>query len=326
MFWPLIALGAGIVLLVFSADRFVEGAAATSKQLGLPPLLIGMLVIGFGSSMPEMVISSLASMAGNPGLALGNAFGSNISNIALILGTTAIIAPIAVESAVIHRELPFLIGLTVVIALLLVDSVLGFYDGLVLIGLFCFLMIWSIHAGLKSPPDHLAEVIEAELSEPLDLRRAIIWTIIGLILLVVSSRLLVWGGVEIARLLGISDLIIGLTVVAVGTSLPELASAIAAIRKNMPDLVLGNVIGSNMFNTSVVVGIAVTISPTATEPDLVLRDLPVMGILTLVLFVMCYGFRGPGRVNRVEGALLLLAYLAYNVVLVIKAISDANPV
>ncbi|MBD3647962.1 MAG: calcium/sodium antiporter, partial [Pseudomonadales bacterium] len=195
MLWPLIALGAGILLLIFSADRFVGGAAATSKQLGLPPLLIGMLVIGFGSSMPEMVISSLAAVDGNPGLALGNAFGSNISNIALILGTTAIIAPVAVESAVIHRELPFLIGLTVVIGLLLIDAFLSLYDGIVLISLFCVLMIWSIRAGLKSPPDHLAEVIETELEESLNLRSALLWMFIGLILLVISSRLLVWGGV-----------------------------------------------------------------------------------------------------------------------------------
>ncbi|MBD3647004.1 MAG: sodium:calcium antiporter, partial [Pseudomonadales bacterium] len=130
--------------------------------------------------------------------------------------------------------------------------------------------------------------------------------------------------VEVARLLGISDLIIGLTIVAVGTSLPELASAIAAVRKNMPDLVLGNVIGSNMFNTSIVVGIAATLAPTATEPDLIYRDLPVMGVLTLVLFVMCYGFRGPGRVTRLEGGCLLMAYVIYNVFLVIRAISDAG--
>ena len=288
MFWPLLALAGGIVLLVYCADKFVEGAAATAKRLGWPPLLIGMLVIGFGSSMPEMVISALSSLQGNPGLALGNAFGSNITNIALILGVTALINPISVGSSVLRRELPFLAGLTALLAILLYqDAQLDRTDGFILIAAFLVLMSWSIYAGLKTEKDHLGEMVAQELSAPLDMKVAIRYTVVGLIFLVISSRILVWGGVEIAKMFGISDLIIGLTIVAVGTSLPELASSIAAVRKNEHDLALGNVIGSNMFNTTMVLGIAGTIAPSTLEAAVLFRDIPVMALLTLALFVMC---------------------------------------
>ena len=246
----------GIVLLVFSADKFVDGAAAAAKRAGLPPLLIGMLVIGFGSSMPEMVISGLSASQGNSGLALGNAFGSNITNIALILGLTAAISPIRVESSILRRELPLLAFVTLTAAALLyVDGALSRTDGWILIGLFVVIMAWSIRAGVNNKTDHLAVMVEQELQAPMSMARAITYVVFGLILLVISSQILVWGGVEIARALGISDLIIGLTVVAVGTSLPELAASIAAVRKNEHDLALGNIIGSNLFNTSIVIGI-----------------------------------------------------------------------
>ena len=325
MLWPLLGLAGGIVLLVYSADKFVEGAAATAKRLGWPPLLIGMLVIGFGSSMPEMAISALSSLQGNPGLALGNAFGSNITNIALILGVTALINPISVGSSVLQRELPFLAGLTALLAILLYDGdQLDRTGGVILIAAFLVLMSWSIYAGLKTDKDRLGEIVAHELSAPLDMKVAILYTIVGLIFLVISSRILVWGGVEIAKVFGISDLIIGLTIVAVGTSLPELASSIAAVRKNEHDLALGNVIGSNMFNTTVVLGIAGAIAPSTLEAAVLFRDIPVMALLTLALFVMCYSFVGPGkgRINRMEGGLLLMSYVAYNTSLAISAISS----
>lgn len=319
------ALAAGIIILVFSADKFVEGAAVVAKRLGLPPLLIGMLVIGFGSSAPEMVISALASYEGNPNLALGNAFGSNITNIALILGITALISPIAVESSVLQRELPLLAIATVVVSgLLYLDSSLSRFDGVLLIGLFCVIMGWSIVAGLKSNQDHFADTVEQEYSEPMSMAKAVVFLVAGLIFLILSSRLLVWGGVEIAHGFGISDLIIGLTIVAVGTSLPELASCIAAVRKNEHDLALGNVIGSNLFNTTIVVGLSGTIAPTVVESGLLIRDLPVLAILTAALFIMGYSFRGPGtgRINRLEAGLLLVAYVAYNASLAVTAISS----
>ncbi len=317
----------GIVLLVFSADKFVDGAAAAAKRAGLPPLLIGMLVIGFGSSMPEMVISGLSASQGNSGLALGNAFGSNITNIALILGLTAAISPIRVESSILRRELPLLAFVTLTAAALLyVDGALSRTDGWLLIGLFVVIMAWSIHAGVNNKTDHLAVMVEQELQAPMSMARAITYVVFGLILLVISSQILVWGGVEIARALGISDLIIGLTVVAVGTSLPELAASIAAVRKNEHDLALGNIIGSNLFNTSIVIGITGTIGPTILEPGILSRDLPVLGILTVALFLMGYAFRErtAGIISRLEGVLLLIAYLIYNAGLVLAVINTKS--
>jgi len=317
----------GIVLLVFSADKFVDGAAAAAKRAGLPPLLIGMLVIGFGSSMPEMVISGLSASQGNSGLALGNAFGSNITNIALILGLTAAISPIRVESSILRRELPLLAFVTLTAAALLyVDGALSRTDGWLLIGLFVVIMAWSIHAGVNNKTDHLAVMVEQELQAPMSMARAITYVVFGLILLVISSQILVWGGVEIARALGISDLIIGLTVVAVGTSLPELAASIAAVRKNEHDLALGNIIGSNLFNTSIVIGITGTIGPTILEPGILSRDLPVLGILTAALFLMGYAFRErtAGIISRLEGVLLLIAYLIYNSGLVLAVINTKS--
>ena len=317
----------GIVLLVFSADKFVDGAAAAAKRAGLPPLLIGMLVIGFGSSMPEMVISGLSASQGNSGLALGNAFGSNITNIALILGLTAAISPIRVESSILRRELPLLAFVTLTAAALLyVDGALSRTDGWLLIGLFVVIMAWSIRAGVNNKTDHLAVMVEQELQAPMSMARAITYVVFGLILLVISSQILVWGGVEIARALGISDLIIGLTVVAVGTSLPELAASIAAVRKNEHDLALGNIIGSNLFNTSIVIGITGTIGPTILEPGILSRDLPVLGILTAALFLMGYAFRErtAGIISRLEGVLLLIAYLIYNSGLVLAVINTKS--
>ena len=325
MLWAFGALAAGIIILVFSADKFVEGAAVVAKRLGLPPLLIGMLVIGFGSSAPEMVISALSSYQGNPNLALGNAFGSNITNIALILGITALISPISVESSVLQRELPLLAFATITAgSLLYLDGNLSRTDGFILIGLFTMIMAWSIRAGMKSEQDHFAEVVEQEFSEPMPMSKAVTFLVGGLIFLILSSRLLVWGGVEIAHELGISDLIIGLTIVAVGTSLPELASCIAAVRKNEHDLALGNVIGSNLFNTTIVVGISGSIAPTVVESALLTRDLPVLAILTAALFIMGYSFKGPGtgRINKLEASLLLLAYVAYNTSLAVTAVSS----
>lgn len=325
MLAPALALLLGIVILVISAEKFVEGAAAMAKRLGLPPLLIGMLVIGFGSSMPEMVISALSAYGGNPGLALGNAFGSNISNIALILGLTAVMTPIVVASSVIRRELPFLSVLTLLLAgLLYVDGNLSQLDGILLMALFTAIMGWSIYAGLKTESDALAEEVEQELATPMSLPRAATYTAVGLIFLVISSRILVWGGVEIATSLGVSDLIIGLTIVAIGTSLPELAASIAAVRKGEHDLALGNVIGSNMFNTTIVIGITGMMAPTVLEPAILTRDIPVMMILTAALFVMAYNYRGNenGVITRLEGGLLLFAYAAYNVSLVYSVTSS----
>ena len=321
----LIALGAvalGVVLLLLSADRFVDGAAAIARRFGMSPLLIGMIVIGFGSSMPEMLIAVLSSLEGSSDLALGNAFGSNITNIALILGLTALMSPIAVQSSLVSRELPLLTAITAITALLLVpDGFLSRTDGMILIVMFLVVMGWTIQLNRETETDELATSVESSEKGQLTPVRAWVYLVGGLTLLILSSRMLVWGGTEIATGLGVSELIIGLTIVAIGTSLPELASSIAAVRKGQHALAIGNVIGSNMFNTSVVIGLSGSIAPSLIQMDLIRRDFPLLLLLTLTLFIMCYPWRGPGtgRINRREGAMLLATYLAYNAILFLRA-------
>jgi cation:H+ antiporter len=315
-----VAVVAGLVLLVWSADRFVEGAAVTARHLGMPSLLIGMVVVGFGTSFPEMVVSSLAAWQGNPGIALGNAYGSNITNIALILGVTALINPIAVQSQVLRRELPLLTAVTALAAWQLGDGEVSRADALVLLGFFSILMVWTVWQGMGRRADTLGQGMERELgANAMPLRRAVYRLLEGLVLLVVSSRILVWGAVEIAQGLGVGDLVIGLTVVAVGTSLPELASSVVAARKGEHDIALGNILGSNLFNTLAVVGIAGIIRPMPAGPEVLSRDIPVMAGLTLSLFLFGYGFRGPGRINRFEGFILLASYVGYTAWLVRSA-------
>ena len=309
------ALIFGLVLLVWSADRFVEGAASTARYFGMPPLLIGMVVVGFGTSAPEMVVSAISSFQGNPGIALGNAYGSNITNIALILGLTSVISPIAVHSQILRKELPILTAVTLLAAWQLWDSEVSRFDALVLLGVFAGLMIWTILQGIKQS-DTLGDDVEKKMqTQELSIKQSILWLIIGLLLLIASSRFLVWGAVKIAQGFGVNDLIIGLTIVAVGTSLPELASSIIAIRKNEHDLALGNVVGSNLFNTLAVVGIAGTIHPMSVSADVLSRDIAFMALLTITLFAVGFGFRGPGRINRYEGALLLASYIGYTIYL-----------
>ncbi|MDZ7840280.1 MAG: calcium/sodium antiporter [Gammaproteobacteria bacterium] len=315
-----LAVAFGLALLVWSADRFVDGSAATARHFDVPPLLIGMVIIGFGTSAPEMMVSALAATQGNPGIALGNAYGSNIANIALILGITALISPIAVQSRVLRQELPTLTAVTALAAWQVWDGAITRIDALVLLGVFAALMAWTITQGMRNTGDALGGEVAQELDvRTMPLGRAVFWLAAGLVLLIASSRILVWGAVEIARGLGVSDLVVGLTVVAVGTSLPELASSIAAIRKREHDIALGNVLGSNLFNTLAVVGIAGTIHPMAVGADVLGRDIPVMAALTVSLFIVGYGFRGPGRINRVEGAVLLACYVAYTSYLVSTA-------
>lgn len=317
MLIALLAIFAGLALLVWSADRFVEGAAITAGHFGMPPLLIGMVVVGFGTSAPEMVVSALAASQGNPGLALGNAYGSNITNIALILGITAVISPIAVHSQVMRKELPILILVTLLAAWQLLDGSLSRLDAVGLLLTFAVLLAWSIWSGMKKPDDPLADEVSVELkAHAMPIRKAVFWLVAGLVLLIISSRILVWGAVDLAMAFGVSDLIIGLTIVAVGTSLPELASSVIAARKGEHDLALGNILGSNLFNTLAVVGIAGMISPMPVADEVLVRDLPVMAGLTFALFVLGYGFRGPGRINRLEGILLMACFIGYTAYLV----------
>lgn len=310
-----LAIILGLVLLIWSADRFIEGAASTANHLGMPPLLIGILVVGFGTSAPEMVVSAIAALEGNPSLALGNALGSNIVNIALILGATALISPIVVESTIIKKEMPLLMLIVVLIGYMLIDNTLTLLEGIILLAGFFSLIAWSVINGLKSKRDALAKEVNAELKvHAMSLGWSLLWLLIGLVVLVLSSRLLVWGAVGVAKDLGISDLIIGLTIVALGTSLPELASSIIAARKGEHDIAIGNIVGSNMFNILAVIGIATIIKPMEfIEAEIFNRDWSIMAALTFMLFLMAFNVnRTNGRITRLKGAILLCSYIAYN--------------
>ena len=315
MIFYLLAVVLGFALLVWSADRFVDGAASTAKHLGMPSLLIGILIVGFGTSAPEMVVSAIAAYEGNAGLALGNAIGSNIVNIALILGVTAIVSPIMVNSKIVKKEIPLLLLIVLLTGYLLLDNSLTLFEGVILLVSFFALVLWSVYTALKSRGDNLESEMDIELKEcSMSLKLGVIWLIFGLILLIVSSRILVWGAVGVAVEFGVSDLIIGLTIVALGTSLPELAASVIAARKGEHDIAIGNVVGSNMFNLLAVIGIAVVIAPMNNIPlEVLQRDWIIMLLLTIALFVMAYGFKGrDGRINKVEGTILILCYIAYN--------------
>lgn len=318
-----LAILGGFILLVWSADRFVDGAAATAKYAGMPSLLIGMVIVGFGTSAPEMVVSAMAAVDGNPDLALGNALGSNIVNTGLILGVTALIAPIVVHSKIVRKELPLLLIIGLFFGALLWNGALERFDAVLLLIGFLILIAWSIYSAMSNKGDSLETDTEQALhSHEMTLGKAIFWLIFGLIILVISSRILVWGSVNIAQSLGVSDLVIGLTIVALGTSLPELAASIIAVRKGEHDIAIGNVVGSNMFNILAVVGIAGLISPiTTVAPEVLSRDWLVMMAMMVALLIMAYGFRRQGRINRVEGAALLLAYIGYTIWLVMSVIS-----
>ncbi|MDT8398641.1 MAG: calcium/sodium antiporter [Pseudomonadales bacterium] len=320
MMLAVLAVLAGFALMIWSADRFVTGAAAMSLHAGMPSLLIGMVIVGFGTSAPEMVISAIAALDGNPGLALGNALGSNIVNTGLILGITALVAPITVHSKIVRRELPLLLAISIFLGLLLWNNALSRAESLVLLAGFFTLIGWTVYSALQSRDDTLSAEVEQELkAHALSFGWAIFWLVAGLLLLLVSSRILVWGAVSIARALEVSDLVIGLTIVALGTSVPELASSVAAVRKGEHDIAIGNVVGSNMFNLLAVVGIAGSISPMPGIPaEVFTRDWPVMMAMMLMLFAMVWGWRGSGgRIGRPGGMLLLLAFAAYNVYLVL---------
>lgn len=307
-----IAIVAGLAVLLWSAGKFVDGSAGLAKHLGLSPLLIGMLIIGFGTSAPEIIVSIFAALQDNSGIALGNAYGSNIANIALVLGLTAVFSPIAVRSDIIRRELPILLGLTFFASWQLLDLNVSKDDAFSLLGLFILLMGWSIWTGIKSDSDNLAAEYSEQISgEEYSVKTSVIWLLAGLALLVASSRILVWGAVEIATQFGVSDTIIGLTIIALGTSLPELASSLMAVKKGEHEMALGNVIGSNMFNTLAVVGIAGTIHPMEVEPSFLYRDVLIMVGTSIALFAFCIGIKGQGRLNRLEGGILVLGYLIY---------------
>ncbi len=307
----------GFTALTWSADRFVAGASGTARLLGAPTLIIGITIVGFGTSAPEILISAIAAWEGQPGIAVGNALGSNIANIALILGVTAIVCPLTLRSAVMTREMPLLGLVTVAALLLLMDHYLSRLEGVLLLLGLAGVLAWLISQASRGDPiaDALDAEVTAETPQDTSLMRPLAWLSVGLIVLLASSRAIIWASVTIAQALGVSDLVIGLSIVALGTSLPELATCIASVRRRQFDLVLGNIIGSNIFNLFAVLGVASTITPLTAERSVLVRDFPVMAGLTIVLFALAWRRHGPARLGRIGGCVLLATYVGYQLAL-----------
>ena len=323
MWLAVITVLIGLAILVWSADMFIDGATTLANSLGVPSFLIGVVILGLGTSAPEMVVSVLAALEGSPELALGNAYGSNIMNIALVLGTTALISPIIIHKSIVKRDLPLLLVITILAAWQLRDGQLSELDGTILLLGLAAVLIFQIVMNLRSSRQEDKKIASKnnEHSENKDRQsagifRGIASLIIGMSILILSSRAIVWGAVELATFWGLSELIIGLTVVAVGTSLPELVASLSAARKGEHDMALGNIIGSNIFNTLGVVGLAALIAPIRADPIILTRDVLAMALLTLLLVVLCvFAYIKKRSFGRTSGAILLLFFIGYSILL-----------
>ncbi|WP_111495746.1 calcium/sodium antiporter [Marinobacter bohaiensis] len=307
------ALVAGLVLLIWSADRFVEGSVALARNLGMSPMLIGLTIVAFGTSAPEMLVSATAALTDAPALAVGNALGSNIANVGLVLGITTLVAPIPLKRTVLFRELPILLTVTILVYPLLLDGALSPMDGVIfLVMLAIALFLLSRNNAPGDAPEFLEEVEEMP---DIQIKGAVTWFVVGLVMLIVSSRILVWGATELALTLGVSELVIGLTIVAIGTSLPELAASVASALKGHHDVALGNIVGSNLFNLLAVLAMPALLNPLPIESDVLIRDYGTMAGLTVLLAAFAYGMQKKGKLARFEGGILLAGYIAYTVVL-----------
>ena len=316
----IVAVIGGFAVLVWGADRFVHGAAGTARNLGVSSLIIGLTVVGFGTSAPEILVSITAAVNGNPGIAVGNAIGSNIANVGLVLGATALFFPLVVGSDTLKREFPIMLAMMGVALFLILDHELSRYDGVILLSGIIAFTFWLIRmAKAKTGYEPLTHEFDNEIPH-ITLGSALLWTAVGLALLLISSQTLIYGAVGLAKYFGLSDLIIGLTIIAIGTSLPELATSIMSAVKKEPDIAIGNIIGSNMFNLLAVLGIPAVIAPISLEADVLTRDYATMLGLSVLLFMFAYGFKKRGRINRFEGGVLLSIYFGYMSYLYISVI------
>lgn len=311
----IIAVIIGLAILVWSADTFIDGATSLAVRFNMPSFLIGVIILGIGTSAPELVVSALAALSGSPDIALGNAYGSNIINITLVLGVTALISPIIIRSDVIRYDLMLLIAVTALAAIQLADGNLSLTDGMVLIGALVAVLMIQIFLSLRSNKDKVELPEELAAKQEVNVLKSFGTLVLGLSLLIASSRTIVWGAVELATLWGMSELLIGLTIVAIGTSLPELVASVAAARRGEHDMALGNVIGSNLFNTLGVVGLAAIIKPIQNiDPQILSRDMLMVGLVTVLLFILAViAFRRQGEMKHGSGVVLILTFIFYSV-------------
>lgn len=319
MWVPALGLILGFSLLVWSADKFLSGAANTARNLGVSKMIIGLTVVSIGTSSPEIVVALTAAVEGNPLLAVGNAIGSNIANIGLVLGVTALIAPLLFSKQVLQVELPCLLGVTLLALILVFDLALGMLDGILLLGTLLLLCLLVYKRSSRHP--EMADSIRGELGElpEMSTSKGLLWLLAGLVLLVISSELLVWSATEIAQRLGVSSMIIGLTIVAVGTSLPELAATVGSAIKGHADIAIGNVVGSNILNILAVLSLPGLITVTQLESAALWRDCGTMLALTLLLALFAYGINSRTVITRFEGCVLFLAWIGYNALLIDQA-------
>ena len=319
MWVPALGLILGFSLLVWSADKFLSGAANTARNLGVSEMIIGLTVVSIGTSSPEIVVALTAALEGNPLLAVGNAIGSNIANIGLVLGITALVAPLLFSKQVLQVELPCLLGVTLLALILVFDLALGMLDGILLLGALLLLCLLVYKRSSRHP--EMADSIRGELGElpAMSTSKGLLWLLAGLALLVISSELLVWSATEIAQRLGVSSMIIGLTIVAVGTSLPELAATVGSAIKGHADIAIGNVVGSNILNILAVLSLPGLITATQLESAALWRDCGTMLALTLLLALFAYGINSRTVITRFEGSVLFLAWIGYNALLISQA-------
>ncbi len=302
----------GLAVLSWSADKFVFGASAIARNVGISPMIIGLTIVAMGSSAPEIMVSAAASLDGNTDTAIGNAIGSNITNIALVLGIVALIKPLSVTSSTLRREMPLLLVITLIAWYFLHDLMFTRIEGILLIIGFVLFIGWLILLSRKADKDDLLQAeTEQEIPSDVPTGKALFWLIVGLILLPVSASYMVDSAVTIARHFGMSDLIIGLTIIALGTSLPELAASIAGAMKGEDDLALGNIIGSNIFNILAVMAMPGLIAPGAVDPAAASRDVYTMIGLSVLLIIFSFNLRGTRRINRYEGLAFIACYIGY---------------
>ncbi len=321
MWLPFFAIVGGIAVMVWGAERFITGASALARNLGVSSLTIGLTVVGLGTSAPEILVSAVAVLHGNPQLAVGNAVGSNIANIGLILGATALVLPLRVSSRILRREYPVVLGVSFLAFALLWNGELSRFDGGLLALLLLVIILWQIYIAWQGDSaDPLSREMEETIPSGMPTGKALLWLMLGLTALLASSRTLVWGAVEVATYLGVSDLVIGLSIVAIGTSLPELAASLASAFKDEVDMAIGNVLGSNLFNLLAVLSIPGLLSPGAVDAALISRDLPVMLVLTVAIYFMTHRRFSPNtRINRFEGLALLMVFGGYQLLLYFSA-------
>jgi len=321
MIWSLGEVLFGLILLTWGADRFVSGAAAAAKKLGVTPLLIGLTILALGTSAPEILVSVLSALQGEPDLAIGNAIGSNIVNVGLVLGIVCILQPIKITSATIRTEMSTLLAVSLLVVTVFLDSYLSENESLILLGVLCLVIFWMIKTGLgSSETDSLAAEYDAEIPSYTSLNITVFWIAVGLGSLLYGADLLVDGAVSIARFIGISEVVIGIVLVAFGTSLPELAVSVASVLKREYGMVLGNIIGSNIFNSLAVIGIAGFITPLQVPPSVMSLHIPVMIGFTLGLFIMTYDSGKKCAIRRLGGVLFLTSFCTYEAYIIVSYI------